>query len=73
MAHADSVAWGSGRVVPPTWDHEVDVVVLGTGAAGMTAALAAAANGASVAIYEKAPTVGGTTAVSGGIVWTPAH
>ena len=63
MEHAD----------PPSWDREVDVVVLGTGAAGLTAALAAAANGASVAIFEKSSTVGGTTAVSGGIVWTPAH
>ena len=36
MAHAD----------PRTWDQEADVVVLGTGAAGLTAALAAAVNGA---------------------------
>ncbi|WP_094286266.1 FAD-dependent oxidoreductase [Mycobacterium lehmannii] len=55
------------------WDHDVDVVVLGSGGAGLTSALAAAANGASVEIYEKAGTVGGTTAVSGGIIWIPAH
>ena len=55
------------------WDNEVDVVVLGSGGAGLTAALAAAASGASVEVYEKTATVGGTTAVSGGIVWIPAH
>ena len=55
------------------WDHEVDVVVLGSGGAGLTAALAAAVHGADVEVYEKASTVGGTTAVSGGIVWIPAH
>jgi succinate dehydrogenase/fumarate reductase flavoprotein subunit len=57
----------------PACDHETDVVVLGSGAAGLTAALTASVNGASVEIYEKAATVGGTSAVSGGIVWIPAH
>jgi succinate dehydrogenase/fumarate reductase flavoprotein subunit len=55
------------------WHTEVDVVVLGTGGAGLAAALTAATNGASIAVYEKATTVGGTTAVSGGITWIPAH
>ncbi|GAA4810112.1 FAD-dependent oxidoreductase [Sphingosinicella ginsenosidimutans] len=50
---------------------EFDVVVIGTGAAGMTAAIAAHENGASVAIFEKHEKVGGTSAWSGGQVWIP--
>ncbi len=50
-----------------------DAVVLGSGAAGLVAALAAHDAGASVALFEKAAQVGGTTAVSGGIVWIPAN
>ncbi len=50
-----------------------DVIVLGTGAAGLVAALAAHDGGAEVGVYERAPFVGGTTAVSGGIIWLPLN
>jgi 3-oxosteroid 1-dehydrogenase len=51
--------------------EHVDLAVIGTGAAGMTAAVVAAEEGASVALFEKADVVGGTTAWSGGQVWIP--
>jgi succinate dehydrogenase/fumarate reductase flavoprotein subunit len=50
-----------------------DVVVIGAGAGGMTAAAVAAAQGLSVVVIEKTEFVGGTTAWSGGMVWIPAN
>jgi succinate dehydrogenase/fumarate reductase flavoprotein subunit len=50
---------------------EFDVVVLGTGAAGLTAAISAYEGGARVGLFEKAETVGGTSAWSGGQLWIP--
>lgn len=53
----------------PTPAH--DLVVLGSGAAGLTAAVLAAAAGLRVAVYEKGHQIGGTSAWSGGHVWIP--
>ena len=47
--------------------------MVGSGAAGLAAALAAAGAGADVLVVERATAVGGTTAMSGGVVWMPAH
>jgi len=50
-----------------------DVIVVGAGAAGLTAATVAAAEGQRVLLVEGSPYVGGTTAISGGMVWIPAN
>ena len=52
---------------------EFDVVVAGSGAAGMTAAITAADLGLSVVIIEKAGAFGGSTARSGGGIWVPGN
>lgn len=56
------------------WDLEMDVVVLGSGGAAMTAAIAAHDFGAKdVVVLEKSGMVGGTTAMSGGMLWIPKN
>src|SRR5690606_11136244 len=57
----------------PLREEHFDLVVAGTGAAGMAAALRATTSGARVALLEKSTVVGGTTAISGGVVWAPGN
>ncbi|MEE2720414.1 MAG: FAD-dependent oxidoreductase [Pseudomonadota bacterium] len=54
-------------------NQQYDVAVVGTGAAGLSAALKARSLGASVLVVEKGAVAGGTTAMSGGCIWAPQH
>ncbi len=56
---------------PPS-PTEVDLLVVGSGAGGMTAALAAHSRGLRVLIIEKSARFGGSTALSGGGIWVPS-
>lgn len=55
------------------WDHQFDVVVVGSGAGGMTAAICAHDLGQSVVVLEKSDQCGGTSAISGGAAWVPCN
>jgi 3-oxosteroid 1-dehydrogenase len=55
------------------WHYSVDLLVVGSGAGAMTAALRAAHAGNSVLIVEKSARYGGTSATSGGGLWIPAN
>lgn len=53
------------------FDHVVDVLIVGSGGGGMTAALTAQAAGLDALVVEKSPYFGGSTALSGGGIWVP--
>lgn len=56
------------RAMPDSWDEEVDVVVIGSGFAGLAAAHEAKKAGASVALLEKMRTPGGNSIINGGLM-----
>ena len=60
-----------GDVGAENWDETVDVLVVGSGAGAMTAALAAATRHAKTLVIEKSERWGGTSATSGGGIWVP--
>lgn len=53
------------------WDRSVDLLIAGSGGGGMVAGLAALDSGLEPLIVEKQALVGGSTGLSGGIVWLP--
>jgi 3-oxosteroid 1-dehydrogenase len=54
-----------------TWDDEVDFIITGSGAASLTAATVMEAAGLKALILEKTDMFGGSTAMSGGVIWIP--
>ena len=55
------------------YDRQTDVLVIGSGAGGLTTALTAHLCGLEVIVVEKEPVFGGTTAWSGGVAWIPCN
>jgi len=54
-------------------NKECDLLVVGSGAAGLACAITAKKRGLDVVVIEKEPVFGGTTALSGGVLWIPLN
>lgn len=59
--------------LPARWDLEADVVAIGSGGGGLTAAITAHDHGASALVLESTERVGGVTAYSMGELWIPGN
>jgi succinate dehydrogenase/fumarate reductase flavoprotein subunit len=66
-------AAGDPAAQPAARTAECDLLVIGGGAAGLSAAVTAAYHGLRVIVAEKAPVLGGATAWSGGWMWAPLN
>lgn len=55
------------------WDASYDVLVVGSGAAGLSAGLSAQLKGLSALVLEKTEYYGGSSAISGGAIWVPLN
>jgi choline dehydrogenase-like flavoprotein len=62
-----------GFSIEVSFPTECDVLVVGSGAGGLSAAVTAAFHGLKVIVAEKEPVFGGTTAWSGGWMWAPRN
>jgi 3-oxosteroid 1-dehydrogenase len=71
MTAPGCIQFATSRAQREGWDEETDLVVIGSGGAGMTGAVIATAEGSSVILLEVRDEVGGTTARSGGGTWIP--
>jgi 3-oxosteroid 1-dehydrogenase len=61
------------RNLPTAWDQEADIVAIGSGIGGLSAAITAHEQGASAIVLERSPQVGGVTALSMGEVWVAGN
>lgn len=63
--------YGESTLTDKNWDTQTDVLIIGSGAGALTAALRAHDHGDRVLVIEKTDYFGGTSAMSGGVLWLP--